>query len=169
MRYVKLGENSDKIIQPLGLGIELNEHQKTAICAMKRLEIDGYIEVDNILNNKDMKIESTMGILGDKVGSGKSLMIVGLMLDAEYSIIRDKYYTGSEYISTKTRNVNNGTWGNNLLVIPHQLIIQWEEFYKFAPSLRIYKCTTQEEIVNLEDIKEGEKGRLYSTQKTKRI
>ena len=42
-----LSDESNKIIQPLNIKINLMEHQKTAIYQMLKVEKDGYIDINN--------------------------------------------------------------------------------------------------------------------------
>ena len=53
--YNKLDSNYPKAIQPENVSIELKEHQKTALYAMKELENNGFIK------HKELTIETNIG------------------------------------------------------------------------------------------------------------
>jgi hypothetical protein len=115
---------SNKICQPKLLNIELKEHQKTAIYAMNYIEQKGCIET------KDKTIETNIGILSDKVGSGKSFMVIGLIchnkITKEYPMI----INGCKNICVKIK-VNN-IIKTNLIIVPHGLVNQWSNFLKIS-------------------------------------
>src|SRR5579863_4383684 len=102
--YTDLDENCLKIIQPDSLNIELMEHQKTAVYAMRDLENKGYVDIrfryyDN--EEKDLRLGTNLGILGDKVGSGKTLIVVSLLLIAPKPIDRPVYFSSDKYITIR--------------------------------------------------------------------
>src|SRR4029078_6193282 len=124
MLYNDLTENSKKIAQPENIKIELMEHQKTAIYAMKNLEDNGKLYAENILQYGDpmnFNIETCIGILADKVGSGKSLMIISLIEICRTPLKREIYWTGSRFIAIKSTTCEEPI-KTNLLLLPHKLM-----------------------------------------------
>src|SRR5579872_4462097 len=96
----QLDETSPSIPQPRGLKIRLRPHQLTSICAMRNLERESTIIIDRpdetsklwptmrnrISDVEELKlstfvVETNSAILSDKVGSGKTFMIIGLILE----------------------------------------------------------------------------------------
>ena len=155
MSYNNLNDSSDKLSQPSGITISLMEHQKTAIFAMEKLEKDGKLYAENITQYGDplnFNIETTMGILADKVGSGKSLMVVALINHSKTPLQRDTYLVGSKFIAIKS-TVSSEPISTNLLLIPHKLMPQWIEFFKHAPNLKVdsYKGVDDEKRINTVD------------------
>lgn len=156
--YNNLDVTSPKIDQPNELTIELMEHQKTAIKAMLNLEKDGFLYVDNLLHftphPQSYKIETTIGILGDKVGSGKSLMIITLILLSKSPVQRDIFFDSSRFINIKLLNSNEKFLNSNLLIVPAQIFDQWINFFKLAPKIKLYQCKNDDQIkkLNIEDI-----------------
>jgi len=135
--YSNLDENSNRIIQPISLKVELMQHQKTAVFAMKDLESKGYVDVSfRYYSNelKDLRIESNIGILGDKVGSGKTLIITSLILESPKPVIRptfyssDRYTTIQEIIKTST-NTSTNTSAINVIMVPKTIQHQWEDVF----------------------------------------
>lgn len=150
MNYNNLDENSPKICNPVTLNIELMEHQKTAIKAMANLEDNGILYMKNLTYfvNKplDYQITTTVGILGDKVGSGKSLMVIALILNNRIPNKRDLFYESSKYVSVKLLQDDRKYLKSNLLIVPQKLTSQWIKFFEYAPDLKLKTCLTDESI-----------------------
>jgi len=153
-----LSETDKKIIQPANLNIELMEHQKTNIQGMIDIENDNHIFVENLIyftgKPTNYKIRTSVGILGEKVGSGKSLMIVSLILLNKLPPEHEIYYESSKYISIMKSHILTSTniskkIKSNLLIVPQKILDQWINFFKFAPTLKIYTCKDLEAINSL--------------------
>ena len=72
-------ENSDQIEQPLYWNIMLKEHQLSLVYKCIDLENNGIEFVDDVyLDSRFEKIKSNIGLIADKVGSGKTLSILAL-------------------------------------------------------------------------------------------
>jgi hypothetical protein len=113
---------SPKIDQPKNIKIQLKQHQKTGIYHMRKLEDDKYIEHSYdeegfLLSNyqlrtlglqindiKSIKLNTGYGILADKVGSGKTLMIVGLIDNKVQLPDTDKILSSALYSSVTIRD-----------------------------------------------------------------
>ena len=99
--YINLTQDSPKIVQIKDekILIHLMEHQKTAIKAMLTLEDKGSITVHNLLyythTPNNYNVNTSIGILGDKVGAGKSLIIIALIYLSKSPKIRDIIYESS--------------------------------------------------------------------------
>lgn len=159
MYYNNLDEISERIPQPANITISLMEHQKASLFAMNKLESDGKIIVNNITHygdNMNFNIETSLGILADKVGSGKSLMIISLIELCKIPIKRETYWVGSKYVAIKSSTTNDYI-STNLLLIPHKLMPQWLKFFEYAPNLKVdtYKDIIDETRLNsVNDIKD---------------
>lgn len=134
MSYTNLNENSIQIIQPKYLNIELMQHQKTAVNAMQDFELKGYVDVkfryyDN--EEKDLRIGSNIGILGDKVGSGKTLIITTLILESRRPEDRPVYFSSDKYTTIREINIKiEDTLDINVIMVPKGIQHQWEETFK---------------------------------------
>jgi hypothetical protein len=149
--YSNLDFDNEKISQPLNLKIDLMEHQKTIVKAMLTLESEGFVDVNNLTYfiNKptNYRVSTTVGILGDKMGSGKSFMIISLLLSRNTKL-RDNIYESSKYLSISEKS-NNNNIDTNILIIPHKLVNQWLEFFKFAPDIKV--CYKDIDDIDLSD------------------
>jgi hypothetical protein len=161
-----LSSISPKIEQPNNLKIQLKEHQKTAIYHMRKLEIDKYIthtyDEDTYylsghilqtlgLQNSDIKtikINTSYGILADKVGSGKTLMIVGLINNLINLPDTEKILSSSLYSSVSIKD-NKRSLKTNLILVPHSLTSQWSDAFKNS-KLKYYVITKRKDIDYLE-------------------
>jgi len=153
--YNNLNATCPKVISNNSLTIELKEHQKTSIYAMLEFERLGkvnftreaYIKNYNIFDKeydyrisysnqylpnpyKPMffEIESNYGILADKVGSGKTFIIMALLC---YNITpndREKIISSSIFSVMRYKDMHKAI-KTNLIIVPHNLIIQWKETF----------------------------------------
>lgn len=159
MSYYNLDETSPKIKQPTGLNIKLRSHQLTSIAAMKELESQAAIVIDKpdtlsgvyktvkfSVNDVDeftssvIVIETNTAILADKVGSGKTFMIIGLILNEPVPKVHNKFMVGTNHFTVKMISTKE-CCNSNLIVVPHNLINQWNDFLQFS-NLTFIKLNT---------------------------
>ncbi|AYV85825.1 MAG: NAD-dependent DNA ligase [Satyrvirus sp.] len=148
MSFYNLTQESPKIKQPAGLKIKLRPHQLASIAAMIELEKQASIVIDKPgedsglfqtirykMNDASEFIDSTFvietnsAILADKVGSGKTYMMIGLILQNPVPISHDRFIIGTDHFSIKMMNTKESV-DVNLIVVPHNLANQWEDFIK---------------------------------------
>ena len=150
--YSKLDENDPKIIQPIDLNIDLMEHQKTLIYSMNKLENDGKITINNILDNSNNiiynkhNLNTNLGILSDISGSGKSLSIVGLLTHSLIPKKRDINILGSKYVCLKQSIDNDKLLNINLIIVPYQLISQWKRFISYSNKLKLFTVDSKKTL-----------------------
>ena len=129
-----LNENSRKYSKNTDiLKIKLHPHQLTLLQACINFENDKiYLNkyknlVDNYEVGDNDYIRTNMAIIGDKVGSGKSYVILAL-------ILLNKSINNSQIESYGLNNIFINitspleTYKTNLLVIPHNLYFQWKKY-----------------------------------------
>jgi hypothetical protein len=161
-----LNSNSAKIDQPKNIKIQLKPHQKTGIFHMRKLEDDKYIEHEYdeegfYLSNyqlrtlglqandiKNIKLNTCYGILADKVGSGKTLMVVGLIDNKVQLKDTDKILSSALYSSITIRD-NKKCLKTNLILVPHSLTSQWDDAFSQS-KLKYYVITKRKDIDYLE-------------------
>ena len=146
MSFYELDENSPRITQPKGLKIKLRPHQLTSIAAMRELEKQSSIVIDKPdldsglyqsvkhklndlteFSNSTFVIETNSAILADKVGSGKTFMVIGLILNNQIPDTHDRFVLGSDHFSIKMLTIKESE-PVNLIVVPHNLANQWSDF-----------------------------------------
>jgi hypothetical protein len=163
MSYTILNDNNEKITQPESIKIELMNHQKTMIHKMIDIENTGIIKVldysmkkySNLINinGTNAEIKTNIAILGDKVGSGKTLMVITLITINKKIIERDIEMGGSQFYSVKLKP-SSPLVKTNLIIVPHKLLPQWKEsISKYSPSLKILTITLNKEIDSIRKVK----------------
>ena len=150
--YSNLTDSSHRIMQPDDVSIELMEHQKTALYAMLKYEKEGKLEIKNNTHyNENMifTVDTNMGILSDKVGSGKTLMIVSLIsLNKTPIVDRNTYRYATPFVCVRekyTKDIIN----SNLIIVPQKLVPQWYKAFSASKSLRVVSIATNNDIKNL--------------------
>ena len=149
-----LTNNSPKIEQPAKIKLQLKEHQKTAVYAMIERETNKLVEVDitsslynfryrsavhrylsscmisneNIIEEKKYTLSTNFSVLADKVGAGKSLMVLALIALNPTIPQRNKTLLGTENFQINEIVNNTDTLKTNLIIVPHNIIGQWEQF-----------------------------------------
>ena len=165
----ELNEDSAKSVTPQWLKTPLLLHQQSALAAALRLETakTNGLDVDAIAGESvGGKLYSSYGILGDRVGSGKSLTALSLVkmpppppLYNEYivrgnSILGDGRDVG--LLRTRTQAMS-GTGmklkevSTSLFIIPHALMGQWEAYVANDTTLKccFVKKRKEAELPNL--------------------
>lgn len=168
--YYELTDDSTKIMQPEHLTINLFDHQKAAVRAMSELEDKKKIKIDidseiylNInetieryLKYKDhytssdidsIELNTSMGILGDRVGTGKSVILMGLISSKPRLLNNNYIHSGKFYLSFEVNHREN--IGHNLLIIPDKLYKQWMENMDMINNVSVYGCNNKKSIEEL--------------------
>lgn len=129
MEYTNLNENSPQAEQPKKIKIKMKHHQLASLYYANKLETDKYFNVD------DRKIETSIGVIADKVGSGKSLIVLSII--ANQKILKKTLcsYRSDGYINTIKKNEDTESIDTNVIVVPHGLIKQWQKYIEQHTSL----------------------------------
>ena len=150
-------DKNDLIKIKQNLTLQLKKHQETIICAMLKLENNGYSNVKyesrvikNIIECKDdyawrndeykllkFQIETNFGILADKVGAGKTFEILGLICNTIVPPCHPKIISSSYCSVIKYFDINECI-KSNLIIVPHNLILQWKKAAEYTKL----KCFT---------------------------
>ena len=119
------------------LKVTLRSHQQAALCAMEAKERE-------LLGGMDCSGEtlySSYGILGDSVGVGKSLMVLGHIARLptipalKGSVSMGKKSTDAVF-STKYTSFTDLSEASALIVVPHTLFRQWADYIKKQTNLK---------------------------------
>lgn len=139
-----LNDNHPKSDNIPGLNLNLMSHQKTAIHHCEILERNEGFKIkwdeENLYvysrykNDDDIKpfrdVYTNIGIIGCKVGSGKSFVALGLilknyLLNFNRSICSEKSNLLSSFKRIET---NDFTVSTNIILVPHNLVSQWNSY-----------------------------------------
>lgn len=167
LKINELDETAPTISQPTKLKTKLKKHQLTAVYAMQELENNQYITrtfnsyihkfsiydesyrhynayFNSNYNKIDYKIETNFGILSDKVGSGKTYEVIGLLCNNLTPVDRDKIVHNSVYTCLKY-NDKKIAFKTNMILVPHNLISQWKTAFENT-SLNVYSIYKKSHI-----------------------
>jgi SNF2 family DNA or RNA helicase len=126
-------------------GIRLWPHQLTLLQRCKAFENQKLLlkEFDSLkqshpdITDTDY-LRTQVGVIGDPVGSGKSYVVLALIKDNDISNFGStvkSFGSNKVVFCYSERNVNIKT---NLLVIPHNLVNQWESYIQaFASDMKV--------------------------------
>ena len=131
----ELTEDDPRSVQPKDITITMKPHQLSLLYKCRELESKAiYIKNNGIESaHPHDKITTKMGIIGDKVGSGKSYVMLALLSEP---INNDPYESNSVIRSfagnmvTITIQESRDDIPTSLLVIPHNLVSQWTSYIK---------------------------------------
>lgn len=142
----QLTEHSPRACQPPHINLILRDHQLAILAAMEAREkqsISG-IQFGNTTTY------ARYGILGDEVGSGKSLVVLAYIASMKGKNIHEKSCnlfpdgrTDFFTVYTKQMNITNGT---NLIIVPHTIYRQWQEYCKKYTNLDIFFAKSGKDI-----------------------
>ena len=117
-----------------GLKIQLMNHQRTALHHCLMIESN-----EGILINETYYF-STFGILACKVGSGKSFVVLAIIMKkpiVNYNRISNGYGGGViTHSSFRKINTSHNTVSANIILIPHNLLSQWSGYISKYTNLR---------------------------------
>jgi len=153
---ILLTEDDEQINQPPYINIKLMNHQKTIVKRMLDLETDRTIKIPELelgyyyqaVKYKDVSIKTNVGILGDKVGAGKTLDIVSLISMKPKIEFVDKQLITGKYISFSGEKEHTKI-NTNLVIVPHKLIPQWKSNFEKALNLKVLTITMNKQIDEL--------------------
>lgn len=151
----ELTEDDPRAPNPQGIDIVLKPHQQTLLARCIQYEnstikLRTFNELAPFVDDRDY-FKTSMGILGDRVGSGKSYVIIALIVSNDITqknniIIKSHGFNKvMYYIHDKTTSIKT-----NLLVVPHNLAAQWEYYIKtFGGNLKYKVLKTQKALDTL--------------------
>jgi hypothetical protein len=148
----ELTEDHPRAPNPIGININLKPHQQTLLARCidyenNCIKLNQFNELTPYVDVND-HFKTSMAILGDRVGAGKSYVILSLLASNDITDKTDHrikshgfnkvvYYIRNKETSIKT----------NLLVVPHNLAAQWEYYIKtFGGSMKYKVIKTQKAL-----------------------
>jgi hypothetical protein len=141
-----INENSPVISQPDNITIPLKPHQLAMIKAMRDLEDNSYTPIFGY-NNPNYKkwFQTDFACLCDKVGSGKSLTVLGLISDKPY--LRNKRKCIKTY-GSRIREISYSSLNLpiNIIAVPIGIFNQWEKYIKKQTKLDAFYIKSSSEL-----------------------
>lgn len=146
-KVFELNNTSPTVEQPSNFKIELKPHQLTLLSSCLHFEkckifLSTYPHIKDKYNEYD-NIQTKMGILGDMAGSGKSYVILALILANPKIEICDYNTYGINgnkniYVDVSS-TIAHKYVKTNLIVIPHNLCFQWESYIRESVDQGVWK------------------------------
>ena len=125
----------------------LKPHQRTILYRCMQLE-SGRLQI-----SKDMELETQVGVIADKAGSGKSHVILSII---SMSKVRDtcvKYNSFSidsaVSIITTTQNFHNNV---SVIFTHHSLVLQWTDYARLHPNIRFYVFDSARSVYDIPSV-----------------
>lgn len=148
----ELNENNDKAVQPINIKVTLKPHQLTLLQRCIDYEnnpqkLKDYVKLSGVVTSEDF-FTTRMGIIADRVGGGKSYVILSIIL-MNNIMNRDNTIVKSSGLNNITFHVkdNKDEVKTNLLVIPHNLCGQWDKYVtNFSDTLK-YKLVNKTRVI----------------------
>lgn len=142
-----LTNQSPRAEQPAAIRIPLKPHQLALIEGMRRKEqecLNGY-------SYKGTTTYSDYGVLGDDVGTGKSLVTLGYiatMKQQQQSVFQKQtlYRQSSPHIFTLQSVKRSVSSHSNLLVVPHTIYRQWEQYCQTQTDLKVFYAKSAKDL-----------------------
>ena len=130
----ELNDKSETMEQPKSIKIKLKPHQLTLLNACinfenNRIKLSNYSNIHNRYPNiqENDYMTTNIGIIGDKVGSGKSYIILSLLLcNKEINCSQIESFGLNKIFINISRQID--TYKTNLLIVPHNLFYQWIKY-----------------------------------------
>jgi len=134
-----LDDDSKKItMTPSKIIKKLKNHQKTSV--KKMIEIENSILTEHKIKLGNNSFMSTnIGILADKVGSGKSLTMLSMIatnIYLENNPIMEK--DQQTFVKIYKKYINKFYIKTNIIVVPHNILNQWEQYINDDTNLTFY-------------------------------
>lgn len=140
-----INENENNASQPDKIKILLKPHQ------LKMLNKCLQLEQTKIVNNENNNIiKTSIGIIGDKVGSGKSYIILGLICN-KYNINNNNIQMIHHNLLFKIYSdiYSNYIYLNiNILIVPHNIFQQWKSYINNV-NISVEYIKTQNQLNNI--------------------
>jgi SNF2 family DNA or RNA helicase len=146
----QITKDSPRVHQPSEIKISLRDHQKALVAAMYEKEkksMEGIL-IGNTLTYLNY------GILGDEVGTGKSLVVLSyiayMKTQNEFMQSQNKLLASSRnHIFTVLKKQFSVGKKPTLIVVPHNIYRQWQEYGKKQTSLNIFYAKSSKDIADM--------------------
>lgn len=162
INFTELNEKSPMYEGSIDTSIELKPHQLTLINkCLEREQKHIYLQDDPCINDKYLSMKTDIGIIADKVGSGKSYVVLGIIASnkvpvADYQI--NSAFGFGHVLLEQKKDTYFEEIDLNIIVIPHTLTKQWiQNIEKFSSNLSYVVVNRTSCMTRLEkSIRDGE-------------
>ncbi len=134
-------EQSQTISQPTSILLPLRDHQRALVHAMLARERASQTGI----HYKNTVTYTNYGVLGDEVGSGKSLTILALLAHEKEQNIQSitkqlmiHPKSTSHLFSVFTKKLPTHQHTPSLIIVPHTIYRQWQDYCKQQTTLNIF-------------------------------
>jgi hypothetical protein len=141
--------------QPPHIKLPLRNHQKALIYSMCEREKESMSGIPY----KNTMTYANYGVLGDEVGTGKSLVVLGYISHLKHTQFNQRrsvlFPNSSTNFFTVYKKEYKDASGTNLIIVPHTIYRQWQEYCKKHTDLNIFCIKSAKEMApayNFEDI-----------------
>lgn len=157
-RYINLttlSDNDPYYTEQIDCNIKLKPHQLVLInkCIEREQTTIEFNDNELILRNRYSCMKCDIGIIADKVGSGKSYVVLGIIATdsiPNQSVARNVSY-GNGHLCLQAKSPKLIDKNINIIVIPHILQKQWCQYIElFSKKIKYYVVNKHKSLVNLE-------------------
>jgi hypothetical protein len=151
---IKLEELTEESIcaeHPKDVKVRLRQHQLTLLnrCIQfenMKIPLTEFHQLHCNVGNNDY-LRTQVGIIGDRVGSGKSYVILSLILENDITNRESSIKTFGNNKIVLCFSEKNKHLKTNLLVIPHNLAPQWDQSIKeFSENMKYIVVNVQKKV-----------------------
>ena len=148
-----LHQGSPQIPQPSKIKVPLRPHQRALVYAMLEREQSSMTGIQY----KNTTTYANYGVLGDEVGTGKSLVVLSYIAHLQtvpgFIQTRNVLLPNSrENFFTTYKQTYTNTHGPSLLIVPHTLYRQWQEYCKHQTTLQVFYAKSHKELACFESM-----------------
>ncbi len=149
----ELDDCSPKYISKIDSKIELKQHQLTLLQRCIEYESNEFIDIrDDDVKNNSYEIRTNYGIIGDKTGSGKSYVILALILIKKTIQRENKLMRHIGCYVNYMRKIHYNECSCNIIVIPHNIKQQWTSYVdNFSTKIKYYLIDSNKALIKCID------------------
>ena len=140
-------DDEDKIYPHIDLKVPLRRHQHAVIAQMNKYET----ELIKGMNINNSTLFSKYAILGDSVGVGKTLMVLGhitsnLNKNTPFQFLQFNQKSNNSCYSFEKTEVRDLSNAGCLVIVPHTLFRQWSDEIKTKTNLKALLLKTRRNV-----------------------
>lgn len=142
-----IDETSILANQPSSIKKKLYQYQLATL--YHALNLERLQNVNTELDNNSIMIESNMGVIANKVGSGKSLIALSIIENdnIKYPDYKCSFVLENNLVREYTKTTFENHFKVNIIVVPHNLITQWSVYIEEDTKLS-YKILSKKKELN---------------------